>query len=53
MEFIFFGRVGFYIALFLKDLADASDNVRKDIAEFAASFARLDVETDTANEDDR
>ena len=35
------------------DLVDASDEVRKDIAEFAASFARLDAEIGTTNEDDR
>ena len=35
------------------DLVDASDEVRKDIVEFAASFARLDAATGTTNEDDR
>ena len=34
------------------DLVDASDEVRKGIGDFAASFARLDAEAGTAIEDD-
>lgn len=34
------------------DLVDAGDAVRNGIREFAASFAKLDAETGTADEDD-
>lgn len=35
------------------DLVDASDEVRAGIAEFAASFAKLEAERETAVDDDR
>ena len=35
------------------DLVDASDEVRTGIAEFAASFAKLEAERETAVDDDR